>query len=779
MAMERGATAHTTWLTLENQFLGNRETCALHLDAQFRHFVQGDLPVSDYCRRFKTMADALGDLGEPVSDRTLVLNVLRGLSDRFSDIGRHLHLGRPFPTFHDVRATLLLEELTMAHRASSPSAALLTSTKPPQGGASTTSNKAPAASNKAPSAPRHPNRRSKRGGHGRQGILRFPGTSPGGQHGGASGLWPSIQNPWTGAIQMWPGPRTPTPQQQQGLLAQHQALLPPTAQQQQAFYAAPVSIAPHQALLAHQTQQYVHGALQGQGDAPLQHTLQTDPLQGSAPQSPYGMLAQSATPSWDAQSLASAFSTVSLTLPQQTDWYFDTGATSHMTSNAGTLSNTSTPSLTAPSSIIFGDGSLLHVISTGSTTLHGSLHLNNVLVSPKLIKNLISVRQFTTDNNCSIEFDPSCCSVKDLLSRNVIVRCNSSGPLYPLCLPAAHSFIASSTLSLWHRRLGHPGHESLSKLASIVPMCNKDASSPLCHACQLSRHVRLSFRTSTSRAVNNFDLIHCDLWTSPILSVSGFKYYLVVLDDCSHYLWTFPLRLKSDAFPTLTQFFAYVKTQFGVTIKAVQCDNGREFDNSNSRTFFLTHGVLLHMSCPYTSSQNGKAERIIRTTNNTIRSLLFQASIPPTFWVEALHTATLLLNILPTKTLHFSTPHFALFKTVPSYEHLRVFGCTCYPNLSATTSHKLDPHSAKCVFLGYLSHHKGYRCLDLLSNRVILSRHVVFDESTFPFAEQQPTASSQDFDFLDTITTNTVPPPIGPPPLFLSGLRAPRGGVNR
>ena len=302
MAMERGATARTTWLTLENQFLGNRETRALHLDAQFRHFVQGDLPVSDYCRRFKTMADALGDLGEPVSDRTLVLNVLRGLSDRFSDIRRHLRLGRPFPTFHDVRATLLLEELTMAHRASSPSAALLTSTKPPQGGTSTASNKAPAASNKAPSAPRHPNRRSKRGGQGRQGILPFPGTGP--------GLWPSLQNPWTGAIQMWPGPRAPTPQQQQGLLAQHQALLPPTAQQQQAFYAAPVSIAPHQALLAHQTQQYVHGALQGQGGAPLQHTLQTDPLQGSAPQSPYDMLAQPATLSWDAQSLSSAFSTV-------------------------------------------------------------------------------------------------------------------------------------------------------------------------------------------------------------------------------------------------------------------------------------------------------------------------------------------------------------------------------------------------------------------------------------------------------------------------------------
>jgi histone deacetylase 1/2 len=72
-----------------------------------------------------------------------------------------------------------------------------------------------------------------------------------------------------------------------------------------------------------------------------------------------------------------------------------------------------------------------------------------------------------------------------------------------------------------------------------------------------------------------------------------------------------------------------VSTQFGCTIKSVQCDNGREFDNSASRTFFLAHGTTLRMSCPYTSQQNGKAERMIRTVNNVTRTLLFQASMPP------------------------------------------------------------------------------------------------------------------------------------------------------
>jgi hypothetical protein len=52
-----------------------------------------------------------------------------------------------------------------------------------------------------------------------------------------------------------------------------------------------------------------------------------------------------------------------------------------------------------------------------------------------------------------------------------------------------------------------------------------------------------------------FDLMHIDLWTSPVISVSGSKYYLVNLDDFTHYLWTFPFKLKSNTFTTLSNFF--------------------------------------------------------------------------------------------------------------------------------------------------------------------------------------------------------------------------------
>jgi hypothetical protein len=151
------------------------------------------------------------------------------------------------------------------------------------------------------------------------------------------------------------------------------------------------------------------------------------------------------------------------------------------------------------------------------------------------------------------------------------------------------------------------------------------------------------------------------------------------------------------------------------------------------------------MLCPYTSPQNSKAERIIRSVNNVNRTLLIHASLPKRYWAEGLHTATYLLNRLPTTAIQAVCHHLALFGSTPSYKHLRVFGCTCYPNTTVTAPHKLSPRSTWCILLCYSVDHKGYRCLDLSTNRLIVFRHMVFDEDSFPLTASP---SLTDLDFL-------------------------------
>jgi hypothetical protein len=73
----------------------------------------------------KGLADSLRDLGEPVTDRTLVLNLLRGLSPRYGHMKALIKRSMPFPTFHVVWNELLLEELAMANEAPTPASGVL------------------------------------------------------------------------------------------------------------------------------------------------------------------------------------------------------------------------------------------------------------------------------------------------------------------------------------------------------------------------------------------------------------------------------------------------------------------------------------------------------------------------------------------------------------------------------------------------------------------------------------------------------------------------------
>ncbi|KAM0864656.1 hypothetical protein ACQ4PT_043777 [Festuca glaucescens] len=213
-------------------------------------------------------------------------------------------------------------------------------------------------------------------------------------------------------------------------------------------------------------------------------------------------------------------------------------------------------------------------------------------------------------------------------------------------------------------------------------------------------------------------------------------------DPPIHFSWTFPLRYKSDALAAIQRFYNLAHTHFNLQVLTLQADNGREFDNRAARAFFDSCGTALRMSCPYTSAQNGRAERMLRTLNESMRALLVHASMPPHFWAEALSMATFLLNRRPCRARQFLTPFELLYCATPDYSAIRVFGCLCYPNTTATAPHKLAPRSVPCVFLGYSPEHKGYRCLNRATGRALISRHVFFDEAQFPFAAPVPTCTS-------------------------------------
>ncbi|KAI4984574.1 hypothetical protein ZWY2020_017204 [Hordeum vulgare] len=202
MVMAAGTTAAAVFAGITSLFRDNQQARVGCLGQKFRNIVQGDKTVTAYCLEQKTVADALADVNASVSDDALVWNTIKGLNDHYKDIGNLAPLIKPFPTFLEFRNMLLLQELKPSSP-SSTSPAVFYSTPAnggPRGGS------AP-----PPPQPAGLGAPAPYGAPTGYGTGRYKGKKKKTWGGGAP-IFPNMQNPWTGAIHMYPmmGPGAPT-----------------------------------------------------------------------------------------------------------------------------------------------------------------------------------------------------------------------------------------------------------------------------------------------------------------------------------------------------------------------------------------------------------------------------------------------------------------------------------------------------------------------------------------------------------------------------------------
>lgn len=290
--------------------------------------------------------------------------------------------------------------------------------------------------------------------------------------------------------------------------------------------------------------------------------------------------------------------------------------------------------------------------------------------------------------------------------------------------------------TIWHQRLGHPNSKLLNLLKDkgFLNVARWTSKYSICVSCQLGKSCKLLFNSLNKTSKFSLEKIHCDLWgPAPIISNQRFRFYVIFIDDYSRFTWLYPLKRKSEFFDCFRKFQKFVENQFDRKIKIFQCDEGGEFNS----TFFLEHikkcGIDLHVSCPGTPGQNSVAERKHQHIVEMGLTKIFHANMPLSLWVDVFLTTVYLINRLPSSILNNESPYYKLYNRHPDYRGLRVLGCQCFPSLRHQGSSKFDKKTYPCVFIGYSSIHKGFRCLEPKTKRVYISRHMVFDESVFPF----------------------------------------------
>jgi transposase InsO family protein len=230
----------------------------------------------------------------------------------------------------------------------------------------------------------------------------------------------------------------------------------------------------------------------------------------------------------------------------------------------------------------------------------------------------------------------------------------------PLCL-AVHQ---DDDAWRWHERLGHVNYGSLEKMGRLeivrgLPLISH--AKQFCDTCVLAKHRRGGFPKQSKYRVNKaLELVHDDL-CGPVKPATpgGRRYFLLLVDDATRYMWVVLLTAKSEASSAIKPIQTAAEKECRRKLRVLRIDNRGEFTMAEFTAYCVDEGITRHFSAPYTPHQNGMVERRNQTVVAMAWVLLKQRRMAVEFWGDAVVTAVYLQNRLPMKSLAGRTPYEA------------------------------------------------------------------------------------------------------------------------
>jgi hypothetical protein len=169
---------------------------------------------------------------------------------------------------------------------------------------------------------------------------------------------------------------------------------------------------------------------------------------------------------------------------------------------------------------------------------NGKLKLTQVLYVPNLQCNFISVSQLIDESNYTVQFTNKFCIIQDHTSKMVIGAGEQREGLYYF----KHAAVAATTttintpkaLTLWHQRLGHASFQVVEKIPNLCYVKQNNSCTQTRDVCLRAKQTRDAFPISNNKAMQNFQLIHCDVWGPyRTLAMCGVRYFFTIVDDHS------------------------------------------------------------------------------------------------------------------------------------------------------------------------------------------------------------------------------------------------------
>jgi len=318
-------------------------------------------------------------------------------------------------------------------------------------------------------------------------------------------------------------------------------------------------------------------------------------------------------------------------------------------------------------------------------------------------------------------------------------------------------------IKLWHRRLGHVGHNTLLQTLNAVEGMKVESTEIItdCIACHTGKVPREPFTDSSTIVTIPLQVISVDLaGPMQVPTPEGGLYFLIVIDKCTQYKNVYILARKNDAMINLKQYIAKAENLTNYKVKIVRSDNDSVLCNSDAEQWFKDKGISHERTVVYTPQQNGSAERAVRSIKEIANALLedaktlMEASLDKRLWGEACKTAAYLDNRTYKNSIR-TTPYEAMFDHKPKVGHLKVFGCRAFVFVDKSVRPEtFGPHKIEKVFVGYPEDVKGWRFFDEQTGKFCNAESVLFLENEAIPIHKVPVNTIQE---LDDNTINDLP----------------------
>lgn len=446
------------------------------------------------------------------------------------------------------------------------------------------------------------------------------------------------------------------------------------------------------------------------------------------------------------------------------DWYVDSGASAHLTSNEDWIKNVSTKH--PIKEIVVANEEKLSVKCSGDAQIvtitddgEYDVIVKGVLCVPKLSTNLLSVSQLVRNGN-RVVFTTSGCSIYNRNEHLVAVASLTNG-VYKLRTPESTLATTFISVDTWHRRLAHVNSMYLNKMPDAVSGMELEKKSDIsqlsCIVCCEGKQSRLPFGHAGSRSGELLGIVHSDV-CGPMenASIGGSRYFILFIDDYSRMTYIYFMKQKSEAFQHFQDYKAKVENQLNRKIKIFRSDNGKEFCNRIYDDYLRKNGILHQKSNPYTPEQNGLAERFNRTIVEKAKCLLFDAKLGKEFWAEASNTAVYLHNRTVLPALNGKTPYEVWTGCKPDISHLRIFGSRVMVHVAKEKRQKWDKKSDKQILVGYPEDIKGYRVYCPITKKVSTSRDVIIMEEVSMPATETKECNEESLDSVGDISSDDL-----------------------